>query len=65
MKQVALEDHLARVFQDMRDDVAANYTFPPVNNALGDASPANSHIPPLSIDSESGDDWVHIIGSNL
>ena len=28
-KWVALEGHLARVCQDMRDDVAANYTFPP------------------------------------
>ena len=35
IKRVALECHLARFLQDMRDDVAANYTFPPLNNALG------------------------------
>ena len=62
-KLVALEDHLARVRQDMRDDVAAKYTFPPVNNDLGDASPANSPNYSLSNDSNSGDDWVHISGS--
>ena len=41
-KRVALEDHFARVRQDMHDDVAANGAFPPVNNALGDVSPANT-----------------------
>ena len=38
-KRVALEGNLARVRQDMRGDVAANYTLPPMNNALGDAPP--------------------------
>ena len=38
-KRVALECHLARVRQDVRDDVATNYTFLPLNNALEDASP--------------------------
>ena len=60
-KRVAIEGHLARVRQDMCDDVAANYTPPPpLNNALGDASPANSPRSSLSNDSDSGDDWVHI-----
>ena len=63
-KIVALEYHLVRVRQDMRDDIAANYTFPLVNNALGDASPANSPRSPLSNYSDSDDDWVHISGSN-
>ena len=50
-KRVTLECHLAIVRRDMRDDVAANYTFPPLNNALGDASPANSPRSSLSNDS--------------
>ena len=32
-KQVSLEDHLTRVRQDMRDDVAAKYASSPVNHA--------------------------------
>ena len=62
-KRVAPECHLARVHQDMRDSVAANYTLPPFNNALGDASPANSPRSSLSNDSDSVEDWVHISGS--
>ena len=63
-KIVALEDHLARVRQYIRDDVAANYDLPPVNNALGDAPPANSLSSSFSNDFDSSDDWVHIIGPN-
>ena len=37
-KRVALEDRLARVRQDMCDEVAYNYASSPVNHALGDAS---------------------------
>ena len=48
----------------MRDDVAANDASSPVNHALGDASPTNIPRSPSSNDSESGDDWVHISGSN-
>ena len=64
-KRVALEGHLARVRQDMRDDVAENYTPSLLNNALGDASPANSPRSSLSNDSDSCEDWVHISGSVL
>ena len=64
-KIVALEGHLARVHQDMRDDVAANYNPPPLNNALGYASPANSPRSSLSNDSVYFEDWVHISGSIL
>ena len=64
-KQVALEGYLARVPQDMCDDVAANYYFPPMNNYFGYASPANSHRSSLSNDSNSIDNWVHISGSIL
>ena len=64
-KRVALEGHLARVHQYMRDDVAANYTFLPMNKALGDASLANNPRSSLSNDSDSGDDWVHISWSIL
>ena len=52
-KRVAFERHLARVRQDMSDDVAENYTFPPLNNALGMASPANSPRSSLSNDTDS------------
>ena len=48
----------------MRDDVAANYASSSMNHALDDASPANIPRSPLSNDSDSGDDWVHISGSN-
>ena len=61
---MALEDHLARVRQDMHDDVAANYASYPVNHSLGDAFPANSPRPPSSNDSDSGDDLIDTIGSN-
>ena len=54
-KRVALENHIARIRQDVRDDVAANYVCSPVNHALGDASPANSPRPPSSNDSDSGE----------
>ena len=63
-KQVALEDHLSGVRQDMRDYVAANYASSPVNHALGDASPANSPRYPSSNDSHSDDGWIGIGGSN-
>ena len=62
-KIVAFERQLARVCQDMSDDVAANYVFPSLNNALGMASPANSPISSLSNDTDSCDDWVHFGGS--
>ena len=62
-KSVALEVHLARVFQDMHDDIAVNYTF--LNNALGDSSLANIPRSSLSNDSDFGKDWFHISGSIL
>ena len=48
-KRIDLENHLARIRQDMRDDVAANYAYSLTNHALGDATP------PSSNDSKSGD----------
>ena len=63
-KRFALEDHLTGVRQDMCDDVAANYARCPVNHYLGDAFPANIPRSPSSNDSDSGDNWVHISGSN-
>ena len=34
-KCIALENYLARIRQDIRDDIAANYACSPVNYALG------------------------------
>ena len=48
----------------MRDDVAANYASSSMNHALDDASPANIPMYPSSNDSDSGDNWVQISGSN-
>ena len=48
-KLIALENHLARICQDIRDDVAANYACSPANHALSDATF------PSSNDSDSGD----------
>ena len=48
-KRVALQDHLARVRQDMCDDVAANYASSPVNHALGNASLLIALGPPRPI----------------
>ena len=54
-KRVALDNHLARIRQDMCDDIAVNYACSPMNYALGDASPANSPRSPFFNDSDSGD----------
>ena len=51
-KHIGLENHLARIRQDIRDDVAANYACSPVNHALGDATS------PSSNDSDSNDVWL-------
>ena len=48
-KRIALENHLARICQDIRDDVAANYACSLANHALDDATF------PSSNDSDSGD----------
>ena len=48
----------------MRDGVADNYASSPVNHALSDPPPANSPRSPSSNDSDYGDDWFHIGGSN-
>ena len=45
LKHISVEEYLARVCQDIRDEVAANFCAP-VNNALGDA---------MSDDSDSDD----------
>ena len=34
-KRIALKRHLSMVRYQLSDDVAMNYTFPPVNNDLG------------------------------
>ena len=54
LKRIRFEDLLARIHQDVRDDVAANVCSP-VNNALGDA---------LSNDSDSDDGWLDIYDSD-
>ena len=48
LKHIRFEELLARIYQDVHDDVAAN-VHAPVNNALGDA---------LSNDSDSDDGWL-------
>ena len=48
LKHIRFKELLARIRQDVRDDVAANVRAP-VNNALGDA---------LSNDSDSNDGWL-------
>ena len=48
-KRIGLENHLARICQDIRDNVTANYACPPINHALGDATS------PSSNDSDSND----------
>ena len=48
LKRIRFEAYLARIRQDVRDDVAA-YIHAPVNNALGDA---------FSDDSDSDDGWL-------
>ena len=54
LKRIHLEEHLARICQDISEEVASN-VHAPVNNALGDD---------LSDDSDSGDGWLHIYDSN-
>ena len=46
-KRIALENHIAVICQDIRDDIASNYAFSPVNHALGDACPPRPMIPTL------------------
>ena len=57
-KRIALENHLARIRQDIRDDIAANSACSPVNNSLGDATY------PLSNYSNSNEGWINTSGSN-
>ena len=45
--RIGPENHLARICQDIRDDVAANYACSPVNHALGDATSPSSNDPNL------------------
>ena len=49
VKRIRLEDCLARIRQDVLDNVASNACVP-VNNVLGDA---------LSNDSDSDDGWLN------
>ena len=48
LKRICVEEYIARIRQDVRDDVATNIRVP-VNNALGDA-PSN--------DSDYDDGWI-------
>ena len=57
-KRIRLENHLARIRQDIRDDVAANYACSPVNHDLGDATSPSSNY------SDSNDWWINTSGSN-
>ena len=54
MKRIRFEELLARIRQDVRDDVSANVCSP-VNNALGDE---------LSNYFDSGDGWLGRYDSN-
>ena len=49
---ICIENHLARMRQDICDDVAADYSCSPDNHALGDATSLSSN------DSDSGDGWL-------
>ena len=43
-KRICPENHLTRICQDVRDDVADNYACSPVNRALGDdTSPSSNY----------------------
>ena len=55
LKRIRVEEYLARIRQDVSDEVAANVRVP-VNNALGDA---------LSNDSDSDDGWIDTYDSDL
>ena len=57
-KRIPLENHLVRIRQDIRDDVADNDTCSLVNHAMGDATS------PSSNDSDSNDVWIDTSGSN-
>ena len=63
-KRTASRRNVSRVRDIRRDDVTMGYDFPPGNNLLGDASPANSPTSLSSNHYDSGDEWVHIDGSN-
>ena len=57
-KRIAHDNHLARIRQDIRDDVAANCACSPVNHALVDA------MSPSSNDFDSNDVWIDTSGSD-
>ena len=57
-KRIAFQRHLAMVRDEMSCDVALNYFFPPVNNALGMNSVFNSLRPSLPNKIEFHDDWT-------
>ena len=62
-KRTASRRNFSRVRENLCDDVTMGYDFPPGNNLLGDASPANSPRSLSSNHSDSGDKWVQIDGS--
>ena len=57
-KRIGIENHLARIHQDIRDNVAFNYACSPVNHALGDATSLSSN------DSNSNGVWINTSGYN-
>ena len=63
-KRTASRRNFSSVRDIRRDDVTMGYDFPPGIDLLGGASPANSPRSLRSNHSDSGDEWVHIDGSN-
>ena len=57
-KRMAYERYLAMVLDDLSNDVALNYTFPPVNNALDMGSAFNSPRSSWPNNIEFRDDWT-------
>ena len=57
-KRTAFERKLSRFRAHMSDDVAMNYDFPPLNDALGMGSSDNSPRSSLPNHIEFRDDWI-------
>ena len=57
-KHIGIENHLARIRQDIREDVVFDYACSPVTHALVDSTS------PLSNDSDSNGGWLDTYDSN-
>ena len=57
-KRIAFERNLSMVRDQLSDDVAMNYTFPPVNDALVMSSSDNSSRSSFPNNIEFRDDWI-------